>query len=97
MNLEEIYRKETELFPASMDEKGNLYYYEKYVKWLEEKIENLILCEVAGSLPTSIEPFSLITKQIIENADRVIEAVKKANTFTISQDTIDNIVIKPKR
>jgi len=44
---------------------------------------------VTGSLPISTEPISLIIKQITENADRVIEAVKIANTVTISQDTVD--------
>lgn len=83
MNLEEIYRKETELLPASMDEKGNLYYYEKYVKWLEEKVENLILCEVSRSKPSDIQP--------ILDSEKKCKAETIKDYYIIDEETFINL------
>jgi len=56
-----------------------------------EELENLILCEVTGSLTENIEPVSLIIKQLKESENRIIKFIDKKNTFTVTKEDIANI------
>ena len=59
-----------------------------YLEALED-YENLILFGVNRSLPTSTEPFALVTKQIVENADRVIDFIKVTKGITTPEDFVN--------
>ena len=82
METKEDFKKVIEVL-KDLKENGTLNDYGQGRLAMAKDLENLILFGVTGSLPASTEPISLITKQIKENADRVIEAVKELKTIKL--------------